>query len=214
MRRAAVPLNQSPRLDVLHSNLLAELFRAQRQGERLMVLDFGYASPSTVEFFSQFKCRLDFIDIYSQQFVVEADNECSHGELVKQFTEAISLDADCKLDICLFWEFFNYLDGPALKALMVALEPNIDQYSRGHSLGLLNARNQLPFNRYGIHSSASLSQAEREGEQPLVYPHSQRELNSLLDYWEIDKSRLMPDGRVEYILLENRNPQPAAGRFL
>ena len=208
MRRAAVPLNQSPRLDVLHSNLLAELFRAQRQDERLMVLDFGYASPSTVEFFSQFKCRLDFIDIYSQQFVVEADNECSHGELVKQFTEAINLD------ICLFWDFFNYLDGPALKALMVALAPNIDQYSRGHSLGLLNARNQLPFNRYGIHSSASLSQAEREGEQPLVYPHSQRELNSLLDYWEIDKSRLMPDGRVEYILLENRNPQPAAGRFL
>ena len=50
MRRAAVPLNQSPRLDVLHSNLLAELFRAQRQDERLMVLDFGYASPSTVEF--------------------------------------------------------------------------------------------------------------------------------------------------------------------
>ena len=179
-----------------------------------MVLDFGGASPSTVEFFSQFKCRLDFIDIYSQQFVVEADNECSHGELVKQFTEAINLDADRKLDICLFWDFFNYLDGPALKALMVALEPNIDQYSRGHSLGLLNARNQLPFNRYGIHSSASLSQAEREGEQPLVHPHSQRELNSLLDYWEIDKSRLMPDGRVEYILLENRNPQPAAGRFL
>jgi hypothetical protein len=89
------------------------------------------------------------------------------GELVKQFTEAINLDADCKLDICLFWDFFNYLDRPALKALMAALEPNIDQYSRGHSLGLLNARNQLPFNRYGIHSSGSLSQAERQGEQPI-----------------------------------------------
>lgn len=214
MRRAAVPLNESPQHDILHSNLLAELFRSQRPDQRLMVLDFGYASPATVAFFNQFKCRLDFIDIYSQEFIVDADNEDSHEELVKKFTQAINLDAGCKLDICLFWDFFNYLDGPALKALMAALEPNIDEYSRGHSLGLLNARNQLPYNSYGIHSSARLIQSQREGEQPLIYAHSQRELNSLLDYWEIDKSRLMPDGRVEYILLENRNPQPTAGRFL
>ena len=105
-----------------------------------MALDFDYALPSTVAFFSRFKCRLGFIDIYRERFIVGADHECSDGELVKQFTEAINLDADCKLDICLFWDFFNYLDSPALKALMAALESNIDQYFRGHGWGAVQCQ--------------------------------------------------------------------------
>ena len=51
----------------------------------------------------------------------------------------------------------------------------------------------------------SLRQTELAGSQPPIYPHSQRDLISLLDYFEVDKSRLMPDGRVEYFLRENRN---------
>jgi hypothetical protein len=34
-----------------------------------------------------------------------------------------------------------------------------------------------------------------------------------LDYFEIDKSRLMQDGRIEYLLFENRNPNPSSAQF-
>mgnify|MGYP006124346025 CR=1 FL=1 len=44
-----------------------------------MVLDFDYALPSTVAFFSQFKCRLGFIDIYREQFIVGADLNAAMG---------------------------------------------------------------------------------------------------------------------------------------
>jgi hypothetical protein len=91
---------------------------------------------------------------------------------------------------------------------MQALRPYIHSSSQGYSLGVLSGRNRLPFCQYGIDSQASLSQAQLSGQQPEVYNHSQRDLNSLLSYFEVDKSRLMPDGRVEYLLRDNLLPRP------
>jgi hypothetical protein len=50
-----------------------------------------------------------------------------------------------------------------------------------------------------------LHQTAMLGKQLPVHLHSQRDLNDMLGYFEIGKSRLMSDGRVEYFLLENRD---------
>ena len=189
----------------LPSNLFPMLFERLRLDDRLVVLDMGQATPSTVQFFNQFKCRLSFVDLYSADFVVNPKEEASHEELVAQFQVAINLPIGSRIDICLFWDFFTYLDGPALKAFIEALDPYVDSATRAHSLGILNARNGLPYCQYGIHGVDSLRQTAQVGSQLPIYPHSQRDLNNLLDYFEVDKSRLMPDGRVEYFLCENRN---------
>jgi hypothetical protein len=195
----------------LHSNLFAMVFERLQVSTRLNVLDMGFASSSTVEFFNQFKCRLNFVDLYAEEFVANPQEDSTDEELVMQFRAALNLDPGLNIDICLFWDFFNYLDGPALKALIAALEPHVGPDTRGYSLGLLNGRASLPYYQYGISSLTNLSQTERGGEQPPIYPHSQRDLNGMLDYFEIDKSRLMPDGRVEYILHKNRSKRPNAG---
>ncbi|MBT3619090.1 MAG: hypothetical protein HN523_01530 [Porticoccaceae bacterium] len=189
----------------LPSNLFPMLFEKLRLSERLVVLDMGHATASTVQFFNQFKCRLNFVDLYAADFVVNPKEDVSHEELVAQFQAEINLPIGSRLDICLFWDFFTYLDRPGLRAFIEALDPYIDAETRAHSLGILNARNGLPYYQYGIRGMDSLRQTELAGSQPPIYPHSQRDLISLLDYFEVDKSRLMPDGRVEYFLRENRN---------
>lgn len=195
----------------LHSNLFATVFERLQVSTRLNVLDMGFASPSTVQFFNQFKCKLHFVDLYAEEFIANPQEEATHDELRMQFKAALNLQPDLTIDICLFWDFFNYLDGPALKALIAALEPHIGPDTRGYSLGLLNGRTSLPYYQYGIGSLNNLSQTGRDGDQPPIYPHSQRDLNGMLGYFEIDKCRLMPDGRVEYILYENRSKRPNAG---
>ena len=197
----------------LPSNLFPMLFEKVLVGERLLVLDLGQATASTVQFFNQFKCRLNFVDLFSADFVVNPQDEATHEELVAEFQAAINLPAGSRLDICLFWDFFTYLDGPALRAFIEALDPFIDSNTRGHSLGVLNARNGLAYCEYGIQNMDCLHQTNRKGSQLPIYPHSQRDLNSLLNYFEIDKSRLMPDGRVEYFLLENRNQIATPNRY-
>ena len=63
----------------LPSNLFPMLFEKVLVGERLLVLDLGQATASTVEFFNQFKCRLNFVDLFSADFVVNPQDEATHG---------------------------------------------------------------------------------------------------------------------------------------
>ena len=196
----------------LHSNLAPLLFERVQVDKQLVVLDIGLAMPATVELFSSFKCKLIFADLYSAEMLSQdtleehsedSSQEQVHQQLVEQFTVALNLDADTKIDICLFWDFFNYLDGTLFKAFIEALHPYINDNTCGYGLGVLNARCELPNYQYGISKLNKLNQYLRSEEQKPVYPHSQRDLNNLLGYFSIDKSRLMPDGRVEYILSQD-----------
>ncbi|MGB0448959.1 MAG: hypothetical protein ACPGF6_00105 [Porticoccaceae bacterium] len=197
----------------LHSNLAPLLFERIQVDKQLVVLDVGLAMPATVDLFSNFKCKLIFVDLFSQELLsgscqLETEHQQehpqpTHNQLVEQFTAALNLDPKTKIDICLFWDFFNYLDGALVKAFIEALYPYVGENSCGYGLGVLNARRQLPNLQYGIRQLNILSQSQRTGEQRPVYPHSQRDLNNLLGYFDIDKSRLMPDGRVEYLLSQD-----------
>mgnify|MGYP001061642715 CR=1 FL=1 len=187
----------------LHSNLASLLFERIQVDQQLVVLDIGPAMPTTVDLFANFKCKLIFIDLYSLDLLsgnCPDDYEPTHQQLVEQFTAALNLEANTKINICLFWDFFNYLDGTLLKAFIDSLHPYIDDSTCGYGLGVLNARSQLPNYQYGIKNLDKLHQYLGTEEQKPVYPHSQRDLNNLLGYFDIDKSRLMPDGRVEYFL--------------
>lgn len=187
----------------LCSNLLPLLFERLAVNKRLVILDVGPASPATVKFFTQFKCRLNFVDLYTEDVVLNAEDDATHEELVEQFHSALNLPDETAIDLCLFWDFFNYLDGQALMAFIEALAPYIGNDTRGYALGVLNARTSLPNYQYGIEGRGRLSQSPNKQEQMQVFPHSQRDLKQLLDYFTIDKSRLISDGRVEYVLFKS-----------
>jgi hypothetical protein len=76
---------------VLRSNLVGQLFERVRPDQRRLVLDMGYASSSTVQFFNQFKCRLNFLDISSSGFLGQRPEEAGHDELVEYFQAGLDL---------------------------------------------------------------------------------------------------------------------------
>jgi len=88
-------------------------------------------------------------------------------------------------------------------ALIEALDPHISKDTLGYSIGVRNADTPLPFSRHVFERSIQLSQANRDGIQSMRHPRSQRDLHHLLGYFEIEKCRLLADGRVGYLLLEN-----------
>ena len=193
---------------VLSSNLIGQLFEFAQPGDRLLVADMGYPSPSTVRFFNQYRCRLEFLDLINTDYLSSYPEDAEPSALVEYFQAGLNLRPGAIIDICLFWDIFNYLDRPGLEAFMQALGPYINSSTQGYCLGVLSGRNRLPYCQYGIDSRTSLSQTQLSGHQPDVHFHSQRDLNSLLPYFEVDKSRLMPDGRVEYLLRDNLLPRP------
>jgi hypothetical protein len=140
-----------------------------------------------------------------EDFVLNPDQELTHLQKVELMSEALKLDSSEKINICLFWDIFSYLDDSLVRALIEALEGNVSGFTSALIINPRDSRQILPFCRYGVFDSGNLIQHVSEGEQPKIYPRSQRRLNSLIDYFEIDRGRLMSDGRAEYLLYQNKN---------
>ncbi|MDC0173056.1 hypothetical protein OAK26_04840 [Gammaproteobacteria bacterium] len=198
----ATSLQKAPKL--LPSALLAELLWRIDSEKRLVVLDMGHAMASTVSFFGEYRCQLNFVDLYTEQFILTPDAELTHSQRVAAMREALNLAPSAKIDICLFWDIFNYLDDAHTKALIEVLEPHISAATGALVINPRDSRRYLPFYRYGIADQDHFMQIESTGTQPTVFARSQRELNNLVDYFAIDRGRLISEGRAEYLLFENR----------
>ena len=70
--------------------------------QRFSVFDAGAATAQTVEFFSQFKCRLHFADLYDDALINEQEG-ISEEELSARFSELLSFAAE-PFDLCLLWD--------------------------------------------------------------------------------------------------------------
>jgi hypothetical protein len=195
----AGPASVGPVVSSLGSKLFASLFQALDADHRLTVLEIGSALPETVEFFSRFKCRLNFVDLYDEHFVHDQVG-LSEAELRHAFEDRLRLPAGTRLDLCLFWDFLTCLDDPALRAFNAALRPWLHEGSRAHGFGAHHLAVRLPHVRYGIHDRETLSVRERRGRQLRTHPHSQVEMQDMLNCFAFDRGLLLPDGRLEMLL--------------
>lgn len=201
------PAVAGPVASRLDSKLLASLFQLHDPGSdpdsklnhRLTVLEIGSALPETVDFFSQFKCRLLFVDFYSEAFVRD-QGDLSETELRHAFEEHFRFPAGTRLDLCLLWDFLSYLDDPALRAFNSALRPWLHAGSRAHGYGAHHLAVRLAHVQYGIHDRTTLSVRERRGRQLRTHPHSQVEMQDMLDCFAFERGLLLPDGRLEMLL--------------
>ena len=197
-----MPVQQGP--NVVPSCLLPDLFKRLDGNNRLVVLDMGYAISSTVRYFSQYRCQLNFIDLYSEDCIALPSPDLNHQQKVDSLRYLLNLGPSTKIDLCLFWDVFSYLDDSFVRALIEALEPNISETSGALIINPRDSRRHLPFYRYGISDESHFTQTENSGIQPAIFPRSQRDLNNLIDYFAIDRGRLMSESRAEYLLLVDR----------
>ena len=197
-----MPVQQGP--NVVPSCLLPDLFKRLDGNNRLVVLDMGYAISSTVRYFSQYRCQLNFADLYSEDCIALPNPDLNHQQKVDSLRYLLNLGPSTKIDICLFWDVFSYLDDSFVRALIEALEPNISETSGALIINPRDSRRHLPFYRYGISDESHFTQTENSGIQPAIFPRSQRDLNNLIDYFAIDRGRLMSESRAEYLLLVDR----------
>ena len=197
-----MPVQQGP--NIVSSCLLPDLFKRLDANNRLVVLDMGQAISSTVRYFSQYRCQLNFIDLYSEDCIALPNPDLNHQQKVDSLRYLLNLGPSTKIDICLFWDVFSYLDDSFVRALIEALEPNISETTGALIINPRDSRRHLPFYRYGISDESHFTQTENSGIQPPIFPRSQRDLNNLIDYFAIDRGRLMSQSRAEYLLLVDR----------
>jgi len=182
------------------SKLFPDLFKKIDPESRLTVLEIGSALTETVEFFSEFKCRLHFVDLFHEPFVREQQAKLSEKELRHAFEEQFRFPSDTQIDICLLWDFLCYLDDSALRAFNSALRPWLHAGSRAHGFGVHHLAIRVENIQYGILNRETLSIRKRRSVQMPHHPHSQIEMHEMLNSFDFERGLLLPEGKLEMLL--------------
>ena len=202
------PLRAGPVVSHLPSKLFAALIKQADTERRLTVLEIGTALAETVDFFSQFHCRLHFCDLYGEACVKEQAS-LSEDELRQGFEAQFRFPPGTAFDLCLFWDFISYLDDPALRAFNSALRPWLHRGTLAHGFGVHHLAISLENIQYGVKDQETLTVRRRQTSQMRAHPHSQIEMHDLLDCFKFERGLLMPDGKLEMLLkstLTNSRP--------
>jgi hypothetical protein len=182
------------------SKLFSSMFGLMDVNRRLQVLEIGPAMPETVEFFSRYKCRLHFVDLFNEAFVRDEQADLSEKELRHAFEEQFRFPADTRFDICLFWDFLSYLDDPALRAFNSAIRPWIHAGTIAHGFGVHHLAIRLDNIHYGVLNKDSFTVRQRLTEQMSYHPHSQIEMHEMFTCFDFERGLLLPDGKLEMLL--------------
>jgi hypothetical protein len=180
--------------------LFPSLIKRVNSDRRLSVLEIGPALPETIKFFSSFKCRLHFAAMYTDPVLQMQTQEYTEAELAEHITSTLDFPKGTRFDLCLFWDFLNYLDDKALRAFNTAIRPFLHKSTRAHAFTVRTLNTTFSNQQYGIEQPHMFSIRPRVGTQARTTPHTQAILVNLLSSFDIDQGMLLPDGRLEVLM--------------
>ena len=179
------------------SKLLPALFDHIDEERRLTVFHVGPALSDTVDFFANYRCRLHFVDLFSELPIVASEDTPT---LQHQFEELLSIPPGTELDICLFWDLFNFLDSKAIEAFLCVLRPHLTPDSLAHAFSVHNVSTPQCNHLYGISQFDTIRLGKRVKALPGYAPQSQRQLKETLNCFRFERSVLLPDSRLELLM--------------
>jgi hypothetical protein len=103
----------------VNAPLFRRLLESLSEERRSVVLDLGSARPEVVALLTPFRCRLDIADVADGLAGLDAEPDPA---LLREKVDALLPPAGREpADIVLCWDLLNYLQRPALTALMAAV---------------------------------------------------------------------------------------------
>lgn len=214
MLNTAVQLDNSGR-QALQTRLVPDLLEQLAGQPRLMVFDVGLGVHETIEFFGNRCCRLHFSALHDNLLVPPViRSKAAFGQLadpgeqdaalyqawLERFQAAMQFEPGTRFDLCLFWDFLNYLDDQALKAFADALAPYIDPKTLGHAYILLKSDADVLNREYGIKSTDLISVKPAQFGNLAHYARPQARVTSMMKGFVVKHSVLRRDGLLEAAL--------------
>ena len=181
------------------SKLFSSLIPSPADDHRMTILEVGAALPETVDYLSRFKCRIHFLDLYSEPMLHQL-HEFSPKQKAEWFREVLVFPAGTRLDVLLLWDFLCYLDDKALRAFNDVLRPWLHRGTRAHGFGVRHLAIKLNNQRYGIIDDATFSVRPSKALQPVTMPHTQVEMHDMMSCFDFEQGLLLPDGKLEMLL--------------
>lgn len=191
------------RSEVTHSERFnAPLFRSLvlelETRERSIVLDLGAARTQTIELFGRYGCRLDIANVADRLTTL---NAISDPERLRDAAEALLPARSAEAtDVVLCWDLLNYLERPALHAVMSSITERARRGTLVHAL-IIYSQPHMPVEPGSYipdETNSLLDIAVHSGDRPAPRYSPEDLSQSLPEFW-IDRAMLLGNGMQEFL---------------
>lgn len=184
--------------DALNAPLFHSLIERLENGGRCVVMDLGAARTETISLLGQFRCRLEIVDLAESLDELNAEEDPSR---LRRRAEAL-LPAPRRepIDVVLCWDLLNYLQRPALAAVMDGVAARARPGTLAHALVILSTP-RMPARPAGYvplpdHRLAGHRTAGGERDAPRYTPE---DLGRCLREFSVERVMLLRNGMQEYL---------------
>lgn len=180
----------------------APLFRSLVENlsarERWVVLDLGAARTQTVALFGRYNSRLDIADIADE---VNGLNALSDPKLAGNAVDTLLPDCnDEATDLVLCWDIMNYLERPALSAVMARIAERSRDGTLVHAL-IYYSHTHMPARPgcYVPQDDYSLVDVTASADERPAPRYSPDDLLQCLSGYSIERAMLLGNGMQEFL---------------
>ena len=193
---AAAKPSSSP--EGLSAPLFHSLIKRLQTGGRWVVLDLGTVHSATIRELGKFRCRLEFVEL--------ADGlDSLNGEIdprrIRQTADALLPPRRTEqTDIVLCWDLINYLNQPALTAVMECIALRCKRGALAHGLVYSSAKSmpQRPSTFIPVDDQHILQQLNPGIERPAPR-YSPEDLARCMPRYSVERGRLLRNGMQEFL---------------
>lgn len=182
----------------LSAPLFHSLIQRLKTGGRWVVLDLGSAHSATVRAFGQFRCRLEIVEL--------ADSlDSLNGEIdprrIRQRADALLPARGRELtDVVLCWDLINYLNQPALTAVMECIALRCKRGALAHGLVYYTAKSmpERPSTFLPVDDQHIVQHVAPGRERPAPR-YSPEDLARCMPRYAVERGRLLRNGMQEFL---------------
>jgi hypothetical protein len=182
----------------LSAPLYHSLIQRLQSGGRWVVLDLGAVRSATIREFGRFRCRLVFVEL--------ADGlDSLNGEIdprrIRQLADALlPVSRGEAADVVLCWDLINYLNQPALTAVMECIALRCKRGALAHGLVYYSAKSmpERPSTFVPVDDQRILQQVAPGRERPAPR-YSPEDLARCMPRYTVERGRLLRNGMQEFL---------------
>ena len=182
----------------LSAPLFHSLIQRLQSGGRWVVLDLGAAHSATIRALGKYRCRLEIVDL--------ADGlDSLNGEIdarrIRQRAEALLPPRRGELtDVVLCWDLINYLNQPALNAVMECIALRCKRGALAHGLVYYSAKAmpERPSTFLPVDEQRIVQHLQPGRERPAPR-YSPEDLARCMPRYAVERGRLLRNGMQEFL---------------
>jgi hypothetical protein len=167
-------------------------------GGRWIVLDLGSAHSATIRTFGRFRCRLEIVDLADG---LDALNGEIDARRIRQRADALlPARRGEPIDVVLCWDLLNYLNQPALTAVMECIAVRCKRGALAHGLVYYTGKSmpERPSTFVPLDDQRIVQHTKPGRERPAPR-YSPEDLARCMPRYSVERGRLLRNGMQELL---------------